>query len=262
MNRLDTIFGAARDKRRLLIPYVCAGDPDADTTAELLRAFGAMGVEIVEVGIPFSDPVGDGRSIASATQRALDAGMTVARTLELCASVRDAPAIVLFTYLNPIARYGFERFAADARDANVCGVIVVDLPFERRDLVSAFGAADIAVTYLIAPSTPLARAVVLAQASDAFAYVVSRFGVTGTAHKPQAPAVAERLARLRAGSERPLAVGFGIAAPGDVRALAPCADALVVGSGLVEAVAARNGQSAVEAARRYLEPLVAAAAGA
>jgi tryptophan synthase alpha chain len=260
VNRIDAVFAAARG-RTLLIPYICAGDPDAQSTREMLDAFGGMGIEVVEVGVPFSDPVGDGRSIADAALRALDGGMTLARTLGVCAEVPNPPAIVLFSYVSPIARYGFERFARDAQRSNVSGVIVADLPLEEAASVAPvlrrFG---IALILLIAPSTPLERAVEIADASDGFAYVVSRLGVTGGAFEPDVDAVEERLQSLRSRTVRPLAVGFGVANAEHVGRLTRHADAVVVGSALVDAVAGRADRSPASAARQFLVPLLSVTA--
>ena len=262
MNRIDAVFAAARG-RALLVPYICAGDPDAQSTREMLDAFGEMGIKVVEVGVPFSDPVGDGRSIADAALRALDGGMTLARTLDVCADVPNAPAIVLFSYVSPIARYGFERFARDAQRSNVSGLIVADLPLEEAasvaPLLRRFG---IALTLLIAPSTPLQRAVEIADASDGFAYVVSRLGVTGGAFEPDIDAVERRLQSLRSRTVRPLAVGFGVASAEHVGRLARHADAVVVGSALVDAVAGRADRSPASAARQFLVPLLSVTAQA
>jgi tryptophan synthase alpha chain len=260
VNRLEAIFGAARGRRTLTIPYVCAGDPSAEATCALLAEFDAMGIEIAEVGVPFSDPIGDGRTIAAASQRALDGGMTLARVLDVCASVPNAPAIVLFSYLSPIARYGLERFARDAERSGVSSVIIADVPFEEAaEVVPLFRQRGVGVTQLIAPNTPLPRAVEIAGASDGFAYVVSRMGVTGAAREPDTKAAIEQLRRLRSFTARPLAVGFGLAKPQHVRRLAPHADALVVGSALVDDLAGQPGDSPAAAARRFLEPLLDAA---
>jgi tryptophan synthase alpha chain len=255
VNRLDAIFASARGRRALVIPYVCAGDPNAESTCELLTEFDAMGIEIAEVGVPFSDPVGDGRTIAAAAQRALDGGMTLARVLDVCASVPNAPAIVLFSYLSPIARYGFERFARDAQRSNVSGVIIADLPFEEAVAVTLpLRKREIGLTQLIAPTTPLHRALEIASASDGFAYVVSRMGVTGAAREPDTEATVEQLRALKSHTALPLAAGFGVAKPEHVERLAPHADAVVVGSSLVEAVSAGG----LSSARRFLEPLLRA----
>jgi tryptophan synthase alpha chain len=259
MNRLEAIFARASRERRLVIPYVCAGDPDISTSRAVLRALGDVGAEIVELGMPFGDPVGDGGTIAAAADRALRGGTTLSLTLDLCASVPDGPAIVLFGYLNPIARYGVKRFAADSRRAGVCGVIVADLPYEETSLLS--GALDdqgIALILLVSPTTPLERAVRIAQASDAFVYVVSRLGVTGASREPDFDALALRLQALRARMDRPIAAGFGVSSTAHVARIAPHAEAIVVGSALVDALAGRVGDDAAAMARTILEPLVAA----
>lgn len=262
MNRIEAIFASRRDGRALVIPYICAGDPSAQSTCDILRAFGSMGIQIVEVGVPFSDPVGDGRSIADAARRALDGGMTLAKTLDVCASVPHAPAIALFSYLNPIARYGIERFARDACRSNVSGVIIADLPLdESADIALALRRFDITLTLLIAPGTPLSRAVAIAEASDGFAYVVSRLGVTGSSIEPYIGAVERRLTLLRSHTKRPLAVGFGVAQPEHVRRLAGQADGIVVGSALVDAVAHRkHSDDPAATAQKFIEPLISAAA--
>jgi tryptophan synthase alpha chain len=261
MNTIETIFATARDGPALVIPYICAGDPSVESTCDMLATFGSMGIQIVEVGIPFSDPVGDGRSIADAARRALGGGTTLATTLEACGSVSNAPAIVLFSYLNPIARYGVERFARDASRSNVSGVIVADLPLdEAAEVADTLRRFDIALTLLIAPGTPLQRAAAIAEASDGFVYVVSRVGVTGASKEPDIDAVERRLHVLRSHTARPLAVGFGVARPEHVRRLAAHADGIVVGSALVDAVSARkNDEDPVSAARSFLAPLLSAA---
>lgn len=262
MNRIDAIFAAQRESPALIVPYICAGDPNLESTCEILHAFGRMGIQLVEVGVPFSDPVGDGRSITDATRRALDGGMTLTKTLDACRSVSNAPAIVLFSYLNPIAKYGIERFARDACRSSVSGVIIADLPLdESAEIAGVLRRFGIALTLLIAPGTPLRRAIAIAEASDGFAYVVSRLGVTGASVEPDVEAVERRLKVLRAHTRRPLAVGFGVARPEHVRRLAGHADGIVVGSALVDAVARRsNADDPVTAAQRFLQPLLSAAA--
>jgi len=260
VNRIDAIFATGCDGPGSIVPYICAGDPDAESTCAMLHAFGGMGIELVEVGIPISDPVGDGRSIAEAARRALGGGMTLAKTLDICRSVQNPPAIVLFSYLNPIAMYGIERLARDARRSNVSGVIIADLPLdESAEIARVLRRFGIALTLLIAPGTPLQRAVAIAEASDGFAYVVSRLGVTGASLEPDIEAVERRLKLLRSHTRRPLAVGFGVGRPEHVRRLVGHADAMVVGSALVDAVARRsNEEDPVRAAQRFLQPLLTA----
>jgi tryptophan synthase alpha chain len=259
MNRLEAIFARVSDERRLVIPYICAGDPDVATSRAVLLALADAGAEIVELGIPFGDPVGDGGTIAMSSQRALRAGMTMRRTLNLCASVQDGPAIVLFGYLNPIVRYGVHRFAAEARRAGVCGVIIVDLPYEETTLVAqALHYHGIALIMLVSPTTPLERALRIAQTSDTFVYVISRLGVTGASREPDFDALTLRLRTLRDRTDRPIAAGFGISNAVHAGRIAAHADAIVVGSALVDAIAGRTGNDAAAAARAFFEPLVAA----
>ncbi len=259
VNRLDAIFARAGD-RRLVIPYLCAGDPDATTSRCVLGALHDARVEIVEVGIPYGDALGDGRTIARAAGRALAGGMTLGRTLDLCASVPNPPAIVLFGYLNAIAAYGIERFAADAARAGVSGAIVVDLPYEESDRIrKPLQRHGIALIGLISPTTPLRRAVCIAQSSDGFAYVVSRLGVTGAASEPDLDALERRLQELRANTDRRIAVGFGISNPAQVARIARCADAVVVGSALIDALDGLRGGEAATAAKTFLDPLLLAA---
>jgi tryptophan synthase alpha chain len=259
-NRLARIFAGSARGRRLVIPYVCAGDPDAVTSASVLRALGNAGAEIVELGIPFGDAVGDGGTIAGSAHRALRAGMTLAGVLDLCANVRDGPAIVLFGYLNPIARYGVERFAADAARAGVAGVIVADLPYEDRSLLTgALHARGIASILLVSPATPGDRAARIAEASDVFVYLVSRLGVTGAGREPDFDALACQIQSLRVRTNRPIAVGFGISRPRQVAGIAAHAEAIVVGSALVDALAGRSGTDAAAAAVAFFAPLAAAA---
>ena len=262
MNRIDSLFASTRDGEALLVPYVCAGDPSVEATCELLQAFGDMGVRLVEVGIPFSDPVGDGRTITNAARRALRGGMTLAKTLDACAAASNAPAIVLFSYLNPIASYGIERFANDASRSKVSGVIIADLPLdESHEIARVFRSCGIGLTLLIAPGTPLQRAIAIADASDGFVYVVSRLGVTGASVEPDIETVKRRLTLLRSHMRRPLTVGFGVARPEHVRSLAGYADGVVVGSALVDAIARRGDtQDPVTAAQNFLQPLLTAAA--
>jgi tryptophan synthase alpha chain len=260
MNRLGEILHSARGRRTAVIPYVCAGDPDVTTSAAVIAALRDGGAEIVEIGMPFSDPVGDGATIAAAAQRALQNGVTLSQTLDLCARFAGGPATLLFGYLNPIARYGVARFAADAARAGVCGVIVADLPYEEAALVrDHLKEHDIALILLVSPTTPPERAVHIAEASDAFVYVVSRLGVTGAGCEPDIEPLVKRLEMLKARTTRPLAVGFGLKNGEHVRLLGAHADAVVVGSALLDRLSGLTGSDAAAAASTFLQPLVAAA---
>jgi tryptophan synthase alpha chain len=262
MNRLETIFAEAAGERRLVIPYICAGDPNLATSQAVVRALGRAGADIIELGIPFADPIGDGPVIAASAQRALAGGMTLSRTIELASVVRGGPAVVLFGYLNPIVRYGVERFATDIRRAGVSGVIVPDLPFEEAEILSTpLRARNIATILLIAPTTPLERAVRIAHASDVFVYVVSRSGVTGAARAPEFAALVDRLRALRVRAGRRIAVGFGISDSSHVAQLAAHTDAVVVGSALVDALSGRSADDAASTAGAFIAPMVAAAGG-
>ncbi len=256
---LDAAFARARDERRAaLIGYVVAGDPDRESTLGVIDALTQAGVDVIELGIPYGDPLADGPTIAAAGQRALAGGMKFADSIALAAQARargSAP-ILFFTYLNPVDRYGPERFAREARDAGVDGAIVPDVPLEELDAFAPpLRAAGLAIPLLIAPTTPHARAVRLAQASSGFVYLVSRLGVTGAKREPDVAWITEAVARLRPSTAQPLAVGFGISTPQHVAAVGAVADAVVVGSALIDAYAGTSGADAARRAGRYAASL-------
>ena len=222
-----------------LVTYLTAGDPDAERSAALLEAVARAGADVLEVGVPFSDPLADGPVIQRATERALAAGMTLRGTLEIVREVRshiDTP-IVLFTYGNPIMRLGVEEFAAQAADAGVDGVLVLDYPIEeleplRRVIVDA----GIDPILLVSPTTTDARIRRSSELGSGFLYLISRLGVTGM--RDTLPAdVRSFAARVRERTALPLALGFGIARPEHVAQACQAADAAVVGSALVNIVA-------------------------
>jgi tryptophan synthase alpha chain len=248
-------FGAARAQARAaLIPYFTAGFPSAHACRDALRAAERAGADLVEVGIPFSDPLADGPTIQRSTQAALEQGMTVAGVLAL---VRDAALevpVVLMTYLNPVLAYGVERFLADAAAAGVAGLLCTDLPggadpaFDR-----AAGASALDLIRLVAPTTPDERLPGALAGGSGFVYFISRLGVTGA--RPDAPPELERqLRRLRAVTRLPIAVGFGISTPAQAAEAARWADGVVVGSALVDAL----GTGGLVAAERMLDGLVRA----
>ena len=240
-NRLDTRFAALRDEgRAAFVAYVMAGDPDLDTSLEILRGLPGAGADIVELGFPFSDPMAEGAPIQKASLRALRAGTTLAKTLELVRRFRagnaDTP-VVLMGYLNPLLSYGLERFAADAAAAGVDGLIVVDCPPEEADpLADALDAVHISLIRLAAPTTDDRRLPAVVRRTSGFVYYVSVAGVTG-AKEADAAAVAPAVQRIRAASGLPVAVGFGIRTPERAAEIARVADACVVGSALVDEVA-------------------------
>jgi tryptophan synthase alpha chain len=224
-----------------LIAYLTCGDPDAETFERLLAALPAKGADLIEVGMPFSDPMADGPSIQAAGLRALKAGMTLARTLDIIRRFRlgdAATPIVLMGYFNPIFRYGVERFITAAKAAGVDGLIIVDLPPEHdEELCLPALAQGLDFIRLAAPTTDDRRLPAVLKHTAGFIYYVSIAGITGT-KAADAQAVAGAVARLRRHSRLPVAVGFGIRRPDQAAAIARIADAAVVGSALVDEVAA------------------------
>ena len=259
---LDAAFARARaDRRAALIGYVVAGDPDLDTSLAVLEAITQAGVDVIELGIPYGDPLADGPTIAAAGQRALQAGIKFADSLAVAAHARarGCAPILFFTYVNPVDRYGAERFARDARDAGVAGAIVPDVPLEELDAFAPpLRAAGLAIPQLIAPTTPPARAARIAAASTGFVYVVSRLGVTGARREPDVAWITGAVAGLRPATELPLAVGFGVSTPEHVAAIGSVADGVVVGSALVDSYAGFHGARAAREAGAYAASLRAA----
>jgi tryptophan synthase alpha chain len=227
-----------------LVTYITAGDPDLPRTAGILRALGRAGADVVEVGIPFSDPLADGPVIQRATERALASGTTLVGVLDLLKGIRqELPVpLVLFSYANPILRIGAERFCDLAAEAGVDGVLVLDLPIEEAgDFHVMLGARGIDTILLLSPTTSderLRRAVAL---GSGFLYAISRLGVTGMRNEI-AEGAEDMVRRIRSVSNLPVALGFGISKPDHVRQIGRWADAAVVGSGLVNVIA-EAGQS-------------------
>ena len=221
-----------------LVTYLTAGDPDRPRSLDLLTRVAAAGADIIEVGVPFSDPLADGPVIQRATERALGAGMTLRGALDLVAEARrriDVP-LVLFTYGNPVVRMGVERFARTAADAGVDGVLVLDYPAEElAPLQRAVVDAGMDPILLISPTTTEVRMRRAAELGRGFLYVISRLGVTGVRDRLSED-VGALAARVRACTDRPIALGFGIATPEHVAAAWRVADAAVVGSAIVRVV--------------------------
>lgn len=244
------------------VAYITAGDPSFDATLEISLALDEAGVDVLELGIPFSDPLADGPTIQAAATRALAAGMTVARSLELVARIREKSQIpiVFFTYLNPIYVYGFEKFLADAVAAGADGLLILDLPPDEAklnaDLVSAGGLAPIR---LIAPTTPPERMAAITESSEGFIYYVSREGVTGE-QASLSDSIGEQVAEIRKHTKLPIAVGFGISTPEQSREVARQSDAAVVGSAIVRRIAEYGGEPDLAARiSAFVKPLVEAA---
>jgi tryptophan synthase alpha chain len=245
MSRLQEAFTRIREQHAPgLVTYVTAGDPDLDRTAGILRALDRAGADVLEVGVPFSDPLADGPVIQRATERALAAGTTLSSVLDLLHSIRgeiSAP-IVIFSYANPILRLGAERFADRAYAAGVDGVLILDLPIEEADESRAMLARrGIDTILLLSPTTTDVRLRRAADLGSGFLYAISRLGVTG-ARDSLAEGAQEMVRRIRTVSDLPVALGFGISKPDHVRAVGQWADAAVVGSALVDVIA-REGAS-------------------
>ena len=239
-SRIADTFARIRAERRTgLITYVTAGDPSLALSANILCALDRAGADVLEVGIPFSEPLADGPVIQRATERALAAGATASGVLDLVARIRSrvAAPIVLFTYANPALRMGIELFADRAKDAGVDGVLVLDLPIEEAQICrDALVSRDLDMIFLLSPTTTDARMREAARLARGFMYGISRLGVTGT--RDRVADGAETLARrMRAATSLPIALGFGISTPDHVRQIGTIADAAVVGSGLVGVIA-------------------------
>ncbi|MGE0363422.1 MAG: tryptophan synthase subunit alpha [Vicinamibacterales bacterium] len=246
MSRLDRTFAALRAAGRPgLVAYVTAGDPDLARSADVIRAVDRGGADVIELGVPFSDPLADGPVIQRATERALAAGATLTGVLDLAAAIRGdvrAP-LVLFTYANPVMRLGLDPFAARAAAAGIDGVLVLDLPPEEAEEAQAtFRRHGLDTIFLLSPTTTPARIRRAAELGGGFLYGISRLGVTGVRDDVAASA-AELAARVRAETDRPLALGFGFSRPEHVRAVGQWADAAVVGSALVNVVAEHGGSA-------------------
>jgi tryptophan synthase alpha chain len=239
MNRITKTFRAlAAAKRKALVGYLTAGDPDPETSFAILRAACGAGIDILELGVPFSDPTADGPVIQEASQRALKAGMTLTKTLEFAARLRketDTP-IMLFGYYNPLFKYGLERLAKAAHQAGVDGLLVVDLPPEESGpLKAALKGTDIQIIFLVAPTTRPDRIKMIAHETGGFLYLITKAGTTGEGGLDYA-AIAKHAAEVKAISPLPVCLGFGIRDGKDAQKLAPMADGVIVGSTLVNVI--------------------------
>jgi tryptophan synthase alpha chain len=239
MTRIGKLFENTRAQRHpALIAYITAGDPDPSRTVELVRALERGGAGLIELGVPFSDPIADGPVIQRAAERALKAGTTLRTVLEIASEIRRTSEIplLLFTYMNPVVRYGFEKLAFDAARAGVDGCLLTDLSVEEAGAyVQAMRGAGLDTVFLAAPTSTERRLQLVAKYSSGFVYLVSRTGVTGE-QASLGESAAALAARARAVMDLPLAVGFGISTPEHVAQVAAFADGVVVGSALVRTV--------------------------
>ncbi len=241
MTRIEKKFG---EGRKAFIPYLTAGDPSLDVTLELVLALEKAGADIIELGVPFSDPIADGPVIQRATERALASGVTLHKVLRLGENIRKKSEIplVLFSYFNPLLNHGLEKLAAGAADAGFDGVLASDLTVEESGpFVRAMRGAGLNTVFLVAPTSSPARMKKIADASNGFLYAVSRTGVTGE-RQELTGGLKEFLRALRQHTRFPIAVGFGISRPEHVQAVWQEADGAIVGSSLVKEVERHIGQ--------------------
>ena len=245
MSRIRDRFAELRARsEKALICFLTSGDPDLKTTRSLALTLENAGADILELGIPFSDPLADGPSIQASSHRALDRGTTVGAVLGLVGDIRGSSRlpIVLMTYTNPAQRYGLERFAREASDAGADGVIMTDMPPEEAAQWKAMAeASGLDTVFLLAPTSPAARIRLVAEAASGFIYCVSRTGVTG-ARRDVPVELQNMVSAIRAVTDKPVAVGFGVSTAEHVRQVCQSADGAVVGSAIVDIVA-RDGAS-------------------
>ncbi len=242
MTRIDDKFAAlAAAGKKAFVSYMMAGDPDEATSLEVMKGLPAAGVDIIELGLPFTDPMADGPTIQLAGQRALENGMTLRKTLDMAKAFRkddDTTPIVLMGYYNPIYSHGVDAFLADAKDAGIDGLIVVDLPPEEdSELCIPAQAAGLNFIRLATPTTDSKRLPKVLQNTSGFVYYVSITGITGAA-APEPADVAPEVARIKAATDLPVIVGFGIRTPDMSQGIAEIADGAVVGSAIVSELAA------------------------
>ena len=239
-----------------LVAYLTCGDPDLATTLDIALAAIEAGADVIELGVPFSDPVADGPVIQRASERALRHGTSLSQVLGLAKEIRQRSqaGIIIFTYLNPVLRMGMATFSAAAQDAGVDGALIIDLPVEEsQDYLKEMQKRNLATVFLAAPTSTDARLKQIAQASSGFVYAVSRTGVTGARQMPEdAPKLVGRLRRY---TDLPVAVGFGISTAAQFRAVGRFADAAVVGSAIVETIERNPGKEA-ESVAQFVKSLV------
>ena len=252
-----TLARAASARRKALVPYISAGDPDMDVTYDAVLAAADAGADLLELGVPFSDPIADGPVVQASYQRALAGGASLPRILELCSRLRRKVSIpiVLFGYYNPFLRYGEQVLARNARDAGVDGILCVDVPPEEaKPIVDAARAAALDRIFLLAPTSNDARIDAVAKVASGFIYFVAVTGVTGArASAPQG--IAPLVTRVRERTKLPVGVGFGISSGAQAAEVAAYADLVVVGSALVKTIHEAGSRGAAQACGRFIAEL-------
>ncbi|MEM1296183.1 MAG: tryptophan synthase subunit alpha [Verrucomicrobiota bacterium] len=260
MKRIDSTFAKLKAANQsAFVAYIAAGDPNLEVTKALALEFDRIGVDVLELGVPFSDPMADGSVNQAAAERALEAGTSVPGVFKVIREIRKESEIpiVLFAYLNPVYTYGFERFFRDAEDSGADGILLLDLPPEEQaanqELANVKGLQCIR---LIAPTTPSDRIQAIANQAEGFIYYVSREGVTGV-QSSLAEGLEEQVGQVCSASSVPVVVGFGISQPEQAATVARCADGVVVGSGIVKTIAENLGSGDLVAkVSDFVEPLV------
>ena len=262
MSRITTVFDALQAQgRKALIPYITVGDPYPDATVEIMLAMARSGADVIELGIPFSDPMADGPVIQRAAERALAKRIGMPQVLDDVRAFRagnDATPIVLMGYANPIERYGIERFVADAKQAGVDGVLVVDYPPEECEAFAAtLRAAGMDPIFLLAPTSTEQRMKDVGRVASGYVYYVSLKGVTGAGHLDTG-AVAQMIPRIKSHVKMPVGVGFGIRDAQTARAVGAVADAVVIGSAIVQLLETQPRDNVAAAGGRFIAEIRAA----
>jgi tryptophan synthase alpha chain len=256
MSRIAAVFETLKARgRKALIPYITVGDPYADATVDIMQAMAQAGADIIELGVPFSDPMADGPVIQRAAERALAKGIGMKQVLADVRTFRtrnDTTPVVLMGYANPIERYGIERFVADAKAAGVDGVLVVDYPPEECEAFAAtLRAAGLDPIFLLAPTSTEQRMKDVARVASGYVYYVSLKGVTGAGHLDTS-AVAEMVPRIRAHVRMPVGVGFGIRDANSAKAVGAVADAVVIGTAIVQLLETQSRDNVAAAGGRFI----------
>jgi len=238
MSRIDRTFQELKRKARAaLIPFVVAGDPDLDVTEALVLKMTECGADLIEIGLPFSDPLADGPTIQAASHRALQGGVNLGEVFRWAARVKGmSPPLILMTYFNPVFRYGLRRFAEECREASIDGVVIPDLPPEEAGpWIKEARAFKLDTIFLIAPNSPEDRIRRISGSGQGFIYYVSVLGVTGVREK-LSDQLESKVRQIREESKKPVAIGFGISTPAQVKEVSRFADGVVVGSAIVKII--------------------------